>query len=77
MTCMRRSAPYATVSEHGLYFVAFACELRRHEVQLERMFGSWPDGLCDRLIRYSAAVTGSYWFAPPLEALAATTSITS
>ena len=65
----RRSAPYGTVKEHGLYFLAFSCELRRFQVLLERMFGASGDGFSDKLIRYSKPVTSSYWFAPSWEAL--------
>ena len=66
---VRRSAPYGTVEEHGLYFLAFACDLRRFQVLLERMFGASGDGVSDQLIRYSKPVTSSYWFAPSREAL--------
>lgn len=60
----RRSTPYGTVGEHGLFFVAFVCDLMRVQVQLERMYGVAGDGLHDRLIDYSTAVTGSYWYVP-------------
>ena len=66
---VRRSAPYGTVGEHGLYFLAFACELYRFQVLLERMFGASGDGVSDQLIRYSQPVTSSYWFAPSREDL--------
>ena len=69
MKIVRRSAPYGTVGEHGLYFLAFACELRRFQVLLERMFGASGDGVSDQLIRYSKPVTSSYWFAPSRGAL--------
>ena len=65
----RRSAPYGNLDEHGLYFVAFACEQRRHQIQLERMFGVSGDGLHDRLVEFSTPKTGSYFFAPSIEAL--------
>ena len=65
---VRRSAPYGTVKEHGLYFLAFSRELRRFQVLLERMFGASGDGVSDQLIRYSKPVTSSYWFAPSREA---------
>lgn len=65
----RRSAPYGTVKEHGLYFLAFSCELRRLQVLLERMFGASGDGVSDKLIEYSQPVTSSYWFAPSREDL--------
>ena len=66
----RRSAPYATLARHGLYFLAFARARERHQIQLERMFGVSGDGLHDRLIEFSRADTGSYLFAPGERALA-------
>jgi len=60
----RRSAPYGTAAEHGLYFLAFACAPERFQVQLDRMYGVAGDDLYDRLTDFSKAVTGSYWFAP-------------
>ena len=73
MKVYRRSAPYATLARHGLYFLAFACARERHQIQLERMFGVSGDGLHDRLIEFSTADTGSYLFAPGREALAEAT----
>ena len=66
----RRSAPYATLARHGLYFLSFACALERHQIQLDRMYGVSGDGLHDRLIEFSRADTGSYLFAPGERALA-------
>ena len=66
----RRSAPYATLARHGLYFLAFARARERHQIQLERMYGVSGDGLHDRLIEFSRADTGSYLFAPGARALA-------
>ena len=66
----RRSAPYATLARHGLYFLAFARARERHQIQLERMYGVSGDGLHDRLIEFSRADTGSYLFAPGERALA-------
>ncbi len=64
---VRRSAPYGTVEEYDLDFLAFSCELHRFQVLLERMFGASGDGISDRLIHYSKPVTSSYWFAPSRE----------
>jgi putative iron-dependent peroxidase len=69
MKILRRSSPYGSATEHGLYFVAFTCEQRRVQIQLERMYGVAGDGLADRLVDFSRAVTGSYWFAPSVEQL--------
>jgi putative iron-dependent peroxidase len=71
MKIWRRSVPFGSVGEHGLYFLAFACELERFDVQLRRMFGVAEDGLRDRLTAFSTPVTSSYWFAPSEEALRA------
>jgi putative iron-dependent peroxidase len=65
----RRSTPFGGVAEQGLYFLAFAREPARFEVQLRRMFGVSEDGLRDRLMAFSRPLTGSYWFAPSEDAL--------
>jgi putative iron-dependent peroxidase len=65
----RRSVPYGTVSEHGLYFVAFSADRARFDRMLARMFGL-EDGVHDRLTDFSRPVTGSYYFAPSLTLLA-------
>lgn len=65
----RRSFPYGTIDEHGLYFLAFSTELSRFEVLLARMYGISGDGLTDHLLAFSKPVTGSYWFAPPADLL--------
>ncbi len=66
---VRRSVPHGDIGHRGLHFVAFACELSRIQVQLERMFGVSDDGIWDRLIEYSTAVSGSYWYVPTVESL--------
>ena len=68
----RRSTPYGTVGEHGLYFIAFSAELTRFDKMLARIFGG-ADGVRDRLTDFTRPVSGSYYFAPSLEALAAAT----
>jgi len=65
----RRSAPFGTVKEHGLFFLAFSCEQSRFDVQLQRMYGLTEDGIYDRLTDFSKAETSSYWFAPDQSAL--------
>ena len=50
--------------DHGLYFLAFACEIQRFTVQLDRMLGLTDDGITDRLMQYSTPKTGCYWFMP-------------
>ncbi len=65
----RRSVPYGTVREHGLYFVAFSADQSRYDRMLARMFGTTGDGVHDRLIDFSRPVSGAYYFAPSLNAL--------
>jgi putative iron-dependent peroxidase len=65
----RRSVPYGTSQEHGLYFVAFSAERSRYDRMLARMFGTAGDGLHDRLTDFSRPVSGAYYFAPALNVL--------
>jgi len=65
----RRSVPYGTATEHGLYFLAFSAERRRYDLLLARMFGTAPDRVRDRLTDFSRPVMGAYYFAPSLNAL--------
>jgi porphyrinogen peroxidase len=65
----RRSVPYGSTREHGLYFVAFSAERLRFDVMLARMFGNAEDGLRDRLTDFSHPVSGAYYFAPSQNAL--------
>lgn len=69
MEIYRRSDPFGNATEHGLYFLAFACEMRRFEIQLKSMLGMTEDGVHDRLIEFSQAQTSSFWFAPSQEDL--------
>jgi putative iron-dependent peroxidase len=66
----RRSAPYGQVREHGLYFVAFSAERSRFDKMLARMFGTTGDGVHDHLTDFTRPVSGAYYFAPSLQALA-------
>ena len=66
----RRSVPYGTLDEHGLYFVAFSAERSRFERMLGRMFGLEADRIHDHLTDFSRAVSGAFYFAPALTLLA-------
>lgn len=70
MKIYRRSYPFGKVSENGLLFLAFACELKRFSTQLESMYGFNDAEVIDQILNYSKAVSGSYWFAPSQEDLA-------
>ena len=63
----RRSVPYGDSSEHGLYFLAFCCELDRYDYLLRRMYGIADDTVKDRLLDYTRPVMGSWWYAPDQE----------
>jgi len=60
----RRSTPFGNSQEKGLYFVSFANDQARHQIQLDSMFGVIGDGIYDRLLDFSQAKSSSYWFAP-------------
>jgi putative iron-dependent peroxidase len=62
----RRSVPYGTVTENGLYFVGFSAERVRFELMLASMFGTAEDGLHDHLTDFSRPVGGAFYFAPSL-----------
>ena len=65
----RRSVPYGRVTEMGLYFIAFSADPTRFHKMLARMFGTSGDGVHDRLTDFSTPVSGSFYFAPSLDAL--------
>lgn len=69
MKLYRRSAPFGSVTEKGLLFLAFACDQIRFSSQLESMYGLTEDKTIDQLLNFSKAVTSSYWFAPAQEDL--------
>ena len=65
----RRSVPYGTSEEHGLYFLAFSDGLGAFDAMLARMYGASGDGLHDRLMDFTHPVSGAYYFAPGVEVL--------
>lgn len=69
MEIFRRSVPYGTVQEHGLYFLAFSADPSRFDRMLARMYGISGDGVRDRLTDFSHPVSGGLYFAPSLNAL--------
>ena len=66
---LRRSAPAGGIRDAGLYFLAFSADLDRFDWLLQSMFGVSGDGRRDRLLGYSRPVSGSYFYAPPLDTL--------
>ena len=67
----RRSSPVGGVRDAGLYFLAFSADVNRFRWLLESMFGFSDDGRHDRLLSYSQPITGSFFYAPPKNALLA------
>jgi putative iron-dependent peroxidase len=62
---LRRSMPWADDRQAGLVFVAFGKSFDAFEAQLRRMVGA-EDGITDALFRVSRAITGSYFWCPPM-----------
>jgi putative iron-dependent peroxidase len=70
---LRHNRAYGSATEAGTYFIAYARDLSVTEGMLQRMFVADADGVYDRLLDFSHAVTGVHFFAPSqdvLEALA-------
>ena len=63
---VRKSMPWGGAHENGLYFVAFGHSLDAFENVLRRMIGL-EDGITDGLFQFSRAVTGGYYFCPPVK----------
>ncbi len=66
---VRHSFPYGTVSEAGLFFIAYNKTLDTFEKMLSRMMGTSGDGRHDYLMDYTRAVSGATFFAPSLAVL--------
>jgi len=62
----RRSMPWAGSIEQGLEFIAYVETLSRFDRMLRRMVGL-DDGIADGLFRFSRAVTGGYYWCPPIQ----------
>lgn len=62
---VRRSMPWGTAAEHGLYFIAFGANLGAFERVLRRMAGL-EDGITDGLLRFTRAVSGGHYWCPPV-----------
>ena len=66
---VRHSFPYGTTSECGLFFIAYTRDLDIPAKMLRRMMGTSGDGLHDRLMEFSRAVSGANFFAPSVRVL--------
>ena len=63
---LRRSMPWADESGEGLVFVAFGKSFDAFEALLNRMLGK-DDGIVDALFRISQALSGNYFWCPPVK----------
>jgi putative iron-dependent peroxidase len=66
---VRHSFPYGTTSECGLFFIAYTRDLAIPQKMLTRMIGTSGDGVHDRLMEFTRAVSGASFFAPSLRVL--------
>lgn len=62
---VRRSMPWVSGEDAGLYFVAFGESLDRFERVLGRMAGL-EDGVVDALLDFTRPLTGAHYWCPPL-----------
>lgn len=70
MEILRHSLPYGDGNgEQGLFFVAYTNDLTIIDAMLQRMFGTSGDGIHDRLLHFTTAIDGAYYFAPSDELL--------
>ncbi len=67
---VRHSLPYGDGhGEQGLFFIAYTKDLSIIDQMLEHMFGTTGDHIHDRLLHFTTAVNGGYYFAPSDELL--------
>lgn len=66
---VRHSLPYGDADVAGLFFLAYCKDLTTFEKMLARMMGVEGDGKHDRLLGYTSAKSGHFFFAPSVEYL--------
>ena len=64
----RRSVPVGDTGNPGFYVLAFSADAGRYDALLKSMYGG---GSHDRMLAYTKATSGSYYYAPPKGALLA------
>ena len=64
----RRNMPYGTITDHGTVFVGFCAAQAPLATMLESMAGR-TTGVRDALTRFTAPLSGAYYFVPSAEAL--------
>ncbi|SLH06761.1 Dyp-type peroxidase [Mycobacteroides abscessus subsp. abscessus] len=65
----RANMPFGSVREgrFGTYYIAYAATPTVTETMLSRMFEGTEEAAYDRILDFSVAVTGTLFFAPPLD----------
>jgi porphyrinogen peroxidase len=73
---LRHNMPFGNVSDgdSGTYFIGYARSLHPLETMLENMVVGRPPGNYDRLLDFTRPVTGTNFFAPSVQFLAALTT---
>ena len=66
---LRHSMPYGNTQEHGLFFISYASDAESFPLMLNSMIQGDDHGNQDHLLKYTTAVTGAAFYAPPLEFL--------
>ncbi|MEV4234624.1 Dyp-type peroxidase [Nocardia sp. NPDC050408] len=66
---LRANMPFGSIKdgEFGTYYVAYAATPSVTETMLSRMFIGTEEAAYDRILDFSIAVTGTLFFAPPLD----------
>lgn len=67
---LRHSMPYGNTQEHGLFFISYSSLADSFPLMLNSMIQGDEHGNQDHLLKYTTAVTGSTFYAPPIEFLA-------
>ena len=63
---LRHSMPYGNLKESGLLFASYCRTPENFTLMLQSMINGDGEGHADHLLKYTRAVTGQAFFAPPL-----------
>lgn len=66
---LRHSMPYGNTQESGLFFISYAGQADRFPLMLDSMIKGDEHGNQDHLLKYTTAVSGAAFYAPPIEYL--------
>ncbi|CAH8530113.1 unnamed protein product [Schistosoma turkestanicum] len=64
---VRQAQPYGSLSkEAGLFFIAYAEDVKNFNFMLDRMTGHADDNKTDRIMMFTRCVTGNYYYFPDI-----------